>query len=218
MPRFVELLERKSMKNYKIILFDLKIDLIQKWEKTFPKFEYPFLSCVQTDFKNLKGTAIVSPANSFGFMNGGIDEAYTKYFGLQIVDLLQSLIKIKWGGELPIGCAEIVQTNNKNIPFLISAPTMRVPMAIEKTINVYLSTKAALQKFEKIISKYNTNYLFNNNCTILIPGMGTGIGKVSVEMCASQMKYAIDEVYKNIYKFPKSISEAFFKHCNILQN
>src|SRR3954469_11552482 len=53
--------------------------------------------------------AIVSPANSFGYMDGGIDGVYMQHFGPEMVARLQTLIKAAWNGELPVGCAAIVE-------------------------------------------------------------------------------------------------------------
>ena len=70
---------------------------------------------------------VISPANSFGFMDGGIDSLYRSYFGRHVQDRLQKLIRDRHYGELVVGAAEIVDTDNPRIPYLIAAPTMRVP-------------------------------------------------------------------------------------------
>src|SRR5437016_5649909 len=77
--------------------------------------------------------AVVSPANSFGFMDGGIDALYTQRFGRQVQERLQDLIRQHHHGELLVGTAEIVDTDYPPIPFLIAAPTMRVPMILHNT-------------------------------------------------------------------------------------
>jgi O-acetyl-ADP-ribose deacetylase (regulator of RNase III) len=74
----------------------------------------------------LKVDSIVSPANSFGYMRGGIDGFYTKKFGPGVEKDVQDLIKSEHDGEMLVGKAEIVETGDKNIPFCISAPTMRI--------------------------------------------------------------------------------------------
>src|SRR5260370_830485 len=68
--------------------------------------------------------AVVSPANSFGFMDGGIDMLYSQHFGWHVQERLQKLILDRHHGELIVGAAEIVETDNLKIPYLISAPTM----------------------------------------------------------------------------------------------
>lgn len=89
--------------------------------------------------------AIVSPANSFGYMNGGIDLVYSEYFGWDLETRLRSHICGFQDGFLPVGQAVIVPTLNKRFPLLISAPTMSVPMSIEGTINAFLAFRAVLR-------------------------------------------------------------------------
>ena len=44
--------------------------------------------------------AVVSPANSYGFMDGGIDMLYSRYFGWKVQERLQHKIQTKHYGEL----------------------------------------------------------------------------------------------------------------------
>src|SRR3954469_22283556 len=70
--------------------------------------------------------AVVSPANSFGFMDGGIDAIYLNHFGTQIQTRARRQIFEQHSGELLIGKADVVETGDTKIPFLVVAPTMRV--------------------------------------------------------------------------------------------
>jgi len=45
-------------------------------------------------------------------------------------------------GELLVGEALVVETENELVPWIISAPTMRVPMRLRQTVNPYLAMKA----------------------------------------------------------------------------
>ena len=83
--------------------------------------------------------AIVSPANSFGYMDGGIDGVYAQRFGPEMCGRLHVLIKAAWDGELPVGCAVVVETGDRAIPYLVGAATMRVPMDVSETVNAYLA-------------------------------------------------------------------------------
>ena len=71
-------------------------------------------------------------------MDGGIDLLYSHRLGWHVQERLQKLIKEKYHGELLVGQAEIVETDNQQIPFVISAPTMRVPMILKDSVNPYL--------------------------------------------------------------------------------
>ena len=89
--------------------------------------------------------AVVSPANSFGFMDGGVDAQYMEKFGDLIQDRVRWSILTEHHGELLIGAATIVETDNIETPFLIAAPTMRVPMRLgSETVNPYLAARAVL--------------------------------------------------------------------------
>ena len=55
---------------------------------------------------------------------------------------LDALIFKHHHGELLVGTAEIVESGDKGIPFLIAAPTMRVPMIQGETVNAYLAARA----------------------------------------------------------------------------
>jgi O-acetyl-ADP-ribose deacetylase (regulator of RNase III) len=123
--------------------------------------------------------AVVSPANSFGFMDGGIDLVYARRWpGVEAQ--LQNRIRML-GGELLVGQAIEIPTYESDIHWVIAAPTMRIPMRLElDSINPYLATKAAValakaRGFERI----------------LIPGMGTGVGEMDVKIAAGQMRHGI---------------------------
>jgi len=88
--------------------------------------------------------AVVSPANSFGFMDGGLDRALSERFGWQLQERLQKIIAKRPLGELLVGEALTVDTGNRSISWLICAPTMRVPMKLRQSINAYLAMKAIL--------------------------------------------------------------------------
>ncbi len=136
---------------------------------------------------DLEVDAVISPANSFGFMDGGIDQVYTDHFGEGLQERLRYKILFERMGELLVGEAETIETFNKQIPFLISAPTMRVPMILGPTsINPYLAARAALREARA--------YEFNS---IAFPGLGTGVGQVPASICAHQVRTAINEVIIN---------------------
>jgi O-acetyl-ADP-ribose deacetylase (regulator of RNase III) len=60
--------------------------------------------------------AVVSPANSFGYMDGGIDLAYRNFFGMEIQRRVQAKIRAEHHGELPVGQAIVVATDHAKLP------------------------------------------------------------------------------------------------------
>jgi O-acetyl-ADP-ribose deacetylase (regulator of RNase III) len=94
----------------------------------------------------------VSPANSFGFLDGGIDTRYSERWGW----VFRKAAKTNCGkasGELVVGAAEIVETGDLTKPYLIAAPTMRLPMILgPETVNPYLTIRAVLLLIEHEVS------------------------------------------------------------------
>ncbi len=183
----------------KIYLSDLNRILIYSWKQAFK--DYDFVSVRSGSIFTLKADAIISPANSFGFMDGGIDYQLSKFLGWHVQERLQDCIEDKYDGELLVGQAELIETDNKQFPYLISAPTMRVPIVINQSVNVYLAMKAVLRVA-----------LENNLNSIAVPGMGTGVGRMPPNICAKQMKQAIDEIILNKRVRYKTWEESQIKH------
>jgi O-acetyl-ADP-ribose deacetylase (regulator of RNase III) len=189
------------------VLCDLDPKLVSAWQGFFAA--YPSVSVQQGDILALKGDAIISPANSFGFMDGGIDLAYSKFFGWSLQKQLQTTLLNEFGGELPVGQAVILPTGNPQVPNLISAPTMRVPMDIAGTVNAYLAFRAALRSVQAFNATSSTPL-----STILCPGLGTGAGKMPPNICARQMLAAYLSVQHPTVPF--NVSNAVDLHFDLL--
>ena len=129
-------------------------------------------------------------------MNGGIDFSISKNLGWHIEKKVQKKIREDYFGELLIGQSLIVETDNKDFPYLISAPTMRTPMTITKTPNVYLAMKSimTLIKYGKLDDGTLISKRINS---IAIPGLGTGTGQIPPLVCARQMRIAYEDVINN---------------------
>lgn len=109
------------------------------------------LACVSIHRGSILDTgcdAVVSPANSFSFMDGGIDALHMDYFGAGIQLRVRRQIFDHHGGELLVGAADIVETGDSAIPFLIAAPTMRVPMVLRDSVNAYLAARGVFRLFQ----------------------------------------------------------------------
>jgi O-acetyl-ADP-ribose deacetylase (regulator of RNase III) len=137
-------------------------------------------------FEGPTADAILSPANSFGYMDGGIDLAYRDRFGLAIEAQLQAEISTHWFGELAVGQAVIVPTGDVPIGWLVAAPTMRVPMDVARTTNAYVGFRAALIAVKK------TAGTTNRIDSLLSPGLCIGIGSMDPAIAARQMRAAWD--------------------------
>lgn len=199
----------------KVYLVDIEEKLTQAWSKAFECVEN--VEVKHQSIFDCHADALISPANSFGFMNGGIDFSISKNLGWHIEKRLQEKIRQEFFGELLIGQATIVETDHKNFPYLISAPTMRTPMTIFRTPNVYLAMKAIL-----ILVKYgkfeNGELIRDHVKSIAIPGLGTGVGQMPPMVCANQMRIAWEDVMNEKFKTKKGWEELrsnyayFFTH------
>jgi len=190
----------------------LKIKLVFLSDKLGNAFEHFFskeenVEIIKNDITKEKCDAIISPANSFGFMDGGLDYALSKRFGWGLQEKLQKEISILEEGELLIGKSLIIETEDQEIPYLISAPTMRIPMSfnISTSVNAYLAMKAIL------IGAKNHQEIK----TIAIPGLCTGSGRMDPEIAANQMYKAYLEIEKGKKQNFKTFGEAQAYHQTI---
>lgn len=173
-----------------LLLRDQNPDMVMAWLEAFGE-PGPW-SVGSNDILRQRADALVSPANSYGYMDGGIDLAYRNHFGVGLQNRLQLVIENKWGGYLPVGKAVIVPTFNDLIPHMIAAPTMERPRDVRDTENAYLALTAAL----RAVREFNGWAVENAEPPIrriLVPGLATGIGGMDVDTAARQMRRATDK-------------------------
>lgn len=200
----------------------MKIQLIDRNEKMCDQWNLQFKDCKDVvvhcgDFFSLETDCVVSPANSFGYMDGGLDLVILEKLGRQVQEKLQKQIQENYFGELLVGQAELVKTDNLKIPYCISAPTMRVPEILKDSVNVYLAAKAIFYLLKNVNAKEQFYYEKNAIDTITISGLGTGVGGTSYKICARQMKQAYDDIWLNKYIFPNSCWNAVQKQIKLKQ-
>jgi O-acetyl-ADP-ribose deacetylase (regulator of RNase III) len=164
-----------------ILLIGISPELCEQWQLAFAG-----LANVQVHnqkFQSLIGQfdCLVSPANSFGLMDGGMDAAITDFFGTQLETRVQEEIWQKYRGEQPVGTCLIVPTFHEKCPYLAHCPTMRVPTDVAWTNNAYAAFLAALTTAEA-----------HGISTLACPGLGTGAGEMPPDVAARQMRFAYD--------------------------
>jgi len=170
---------------------------------------FPDVNTMCADINQATGyDVLITPGNSFGIMDGGFDAVVKTLFGASIEEKIRTAIDDEFHGKLPVGCA--VCCGNATGPDVIYAPTMRVPMQITRTDNVYLAMRAALLW----ISRYNDyetagehepQYIEN----VMTPLLGAGAGKMPALQAATQMRLAWDSIYGDRrYKRPANLQEA----------
>ena len=183
------------MDNIKLILVDPNAPLILEWKDHFA--DLPDVEIVHGCFEQISAfDCMVSPANSFGIMDGGVDAAITRFFGYALMERVQQRILDEFLGEQPVGTSMIVETGKARHPFLAHTPTMRVPMPISRTDNVYTAMWAML------LAVRRHNLQSDKQIEIVAcPGLGTGVGQMPFREAARQMALA----YRHYLAPPKVI-------------
>ena len=185
----------------KFILADHNQQLVDAWRAEFEQYDNFEFFC--GDIFETKADYLASPANSFGFMNGGIELAYSNKMGWHIQREFQNKIITDYDGEILIGQSCVLKTDYEQFPNIILAPTMRVPMYLDGTPNVYLCAKAIFLAMKRC---------GDENASCLIPGLGTGTGYVPYKVCAQKMRMAYEDFYLNKAVFPAKLVMANIKH------
>ena len=137
------------------------------------------VSVFNTDLLLLAENTIVSPANSQGFMDGGIDAAYSAAIP-DVEDRVREAIARREEGHLPLGAAVIVSVTHPRIQYVIATTTMLMPEAVDST-HAYRSMRAMLRVAGAHPDRVRSVYC---------PGLCTGIGRVSPEEAAEAMAKA----------------------------
>lgn len=159
-------------------LVDTEPDLVEAWKQAFAPF--PEVEVVYGNILEVANDTLVSPANSYGYMDGGIDRLYIEHFGLDLQRRVTEAIAGRPEGCLPVGASLLVSTGNTRIPYLIVAPTMTLPEPVPAA-HAFRAMAAALR-----IAKQYSDRISDIYC----PGLTTGIGRVPFADAAREMAAA----------------------------
>lgn len=177
----------------RVVLCAVEDPLLRAWHEIAA--ERPGLEIHGGSILEIGTDAVVSPANSFGWMRGGIDAVYASAWPA-IEQRVRSAVLAFHGGELPVGEAVVVPTGAVKPGWLISAPTMREPGVVlpEDTVHPYLAARAVFRMWEngRLDDGRPVRRVIRS---IGLPGLGTGVGGVSAGTCARQVAAAWDELF-----------------------
>ena len=157
-----------------------------------------------------RGTAFVSPANSLGFMDGGIDFVLSRVM-FQGVEARVKASFARHGSIsrlgrpfLPVGSATVVPAYDDASlgVFLIAAPTMWLPQDVRGTRNAYHAMLAVL----------NAAAAHPEIRTVVVPGLCTRCGMMPADEAIAQMRDAHQTFGKSLIKTqrfvpPRSLGE-----------
>lgn len=181
----------------KLILVDPEAGLCAAWRECFE--DLPNIEIVNDRFETLgQYDCMVSAANGFGLMDGGVDLAIVGFFGFDLMDRVQDRILKEYRGEQPVGTSFIIETGHPRHRFLAHTPTMRVPMPITRTDNIYQAMWAMLLA----VHRHNESMADASIEIVACPGLGTATGRVPFDEAARQMSAA----YRHFLSPPKQIS------------
>lgn len=198
------------MPNY--LFFDIDPDLLEAYARELGRLDPDSeprvrVLTVPTDVRSLAAApghaddngdridVFVSPANSFGWMDGGIDGIYSEMWP-GVGPLVQKEIArrspyatVYGRAALPVGGALLVSLAELGHPdvSLVCAPTMFHPQNINnKRHQIYWAMYAVLRACEHL----------DPEITVGVPGMGTGVGGVSGADSALEVLRAFIDVQR----------------------
>lgn len=188
---------------FKLIISAINTSLHQEFLKAFDGF--PEVEVVFQRFEDIDFDCVVSAANSFGLMDGGVDQCITDYFGVQMMHRVQNRIIREFAGEQPVGTSIIVpgitddmigtEKRFDRLKFVAHTPTMRVPRDVDGSDHAYKAMKAALLAVKNHNMTVDTEMIQGARInTLVTPGLATLAGRVPHDKAAQQMALAVYHV------------------------
>jgi len=158
-------------------LVDVRPDVVAALKDAFCEFEG--VEIRRGNILAAASHAVVSPANSHGFMDGGIDQAYRSFFGPAIEGQVREACRRRPEGHLPVGASAVIATGDPRVPWLVLAPTMEMPELVAPQA-AYRAMRAALRALAPVGLRGD----------VYCPGLATGVGGVSPTDAAAEMAEA----------------------------
>ena len=174
-----------------IYLLDINKEMTDAWHKYFKGIGD--IEIVNDYFSNFMNhhpeiDGIVSPANSFGLMDGGYDKAIIDYLGERAQTNILTMLDAVYDGYQPIGTC-------LSVPFdkyiILHTPTMRTPEVIVDHRVIFDCMRSCLLEASKQKCK-----------SIVIPAFGGLTGRVPYDTIARMMFFA----YKQAHNKPAEIN------------
>ncbi|GAA1231293.1 hypothetical protein GCM10009665_22060 [Kitasatospora nipponensis] len=173
--------ENRAQSPLRVVLTDLNSTVVQAWRAAFA--DTPGVEIRQGSILDEQVDAWVSPGNSRGRMDGGVDAVIKRHLGAGIQLRVQRAIRDRFAGRLPVGSAVCVPSGAVNPAFLISAPTMEESAQnVSQTLNVALACAAAFQAIHR-----QNEEAPGSITSVALVGMGARTGRVPARVCANLM-------------------------------
>ncbi|MEV4441957.1 macro domain-containing protein [Streptomyces sp. NPDC049577] len=165
----------------RVVLTDINTAVVEAWRAAFA--DTPGIEIRKGSILDEDVDAWVTPTNSRGRMDGGLDAVIKRHLGAGIQLRVQRAIRDRFAGRLPVGSAVCVPSGAVTPRFLISTPTMEgSSQNVSETLNVALACAAAFQA----IHRQNQEAPGSIGSVALV-GMGARTGRVPARVCANLM-------------------------------
>lgn len=163
----------------KIYLLDTNKNMTDAWQQYFKDIEEveivnEYFSAFMDSHPDIIG--IVSPANSFGLMDGGYDKAIIDYLGLNAQANVLTMLDINYKGYQPVGTCLAVPFGKY---IILHTPTMRTPEPIIDSRVIYDCMRSCLLKAIALKCE-----------VVVVPAFGGLTGRVPYDKVAKMMYLA----------------------------
>jgi O-acetyl-ADP-ribose deacetylase (regulator of RNase III) len=164
----------------RLVLIDTNADVTRALASAFSPWRD--VEIITGDLFEHATNAVVSPANSQGFMDGGIDRAFVDFFGAGLERAVRDVIARRQEGYLPLGASIVLPTGHPRISHVIVVPTMLSPEHVEAQ-NAYRAMRAVLRVAGQVTPEKG----------LYCPGLCTGVGGVDPAEAAREMAAAFGD-------------------------
>ncbi|UQX04499.1 ADP-ribosyltransferase domain-containing protein [Streptomyces sp. RerS4] len=165
----------------RVVLTDVNERVVEAWRAAFA--DTPGIEIRKGSILDEDVDAWVSPTNSLGRMDGGVDAVIKRHLGSGIQLRVRRAIRDRFAGALPVGSAVCVPSGATVPRYLISTPTMvRSSQNVSATLNVALACAAAFQAVHRQNRKVPGSIR-----SVALVGMGAQTGQVPARVCANLM-------------------------------
>ncbi|MEU4167102.1 ADP-ribosyltransferase domain-containing protein [Streptomyces sp. NPDC026665] len=165
----------------RVVLTDVNERVVEAWRAAFA--DTPGIEIRKGSILDEDVDAWVTPTNSRGRMDGGVDAVIKRYLGSGIQVRVQRAIRDRFAGVMPVGSAVCVPSGATVPRYLISTPTMvRSSQNVSATLNVALACAAAFQAVHRQNRKKPGSIR-----SVALVGLGAQTGQVPARVCANLM-------------------------------
>jgi O-acetyl-ADP-ribose deacetylase (regulator of RNase III) len=202
------------MEKVHFIFCDINGEMCKEWRKqiaTLTPEQQSHFSIFHDRLSEYTGTfdCIVSPANSYARLDGSFDAFISRMFSPDAPSLVSDhcqeyLHAIYNGYQAPGTCLLIPMIkffpNEFSCRYIAHCPTMRMPSDCRWNKEVVYNCMWNLLCELNRHNKYHTGEGQRDITTVLVTGLGTGVGNFPFDTCAKQMIFAYKHYLYNLAK------------------